>query len=518
MAHFAMVLAPQGIQEHHRQLHQELEQRLDTQLDGLSSEDMVSRRHLACKMWLPHSRSQGFGKDDATGSWLACIGNPLSRGCHNVPPGQFAGHLLKRLLDDGECAVTELNAPFAIVVHDGRNGQTHVVSDRGGFQCLYIARVDDAHVLCSSSLVLAATTGVHLDADAVATYFQTGYLFGDMTLYREIRRVSAATWLSFLSDQVRRKRYWHPPGADASRGNVRDWAEEIVDAGVEHVGLALECGEPTAVELTSGLDSRFALACAQRTGRPFVAWTIADINSKDLTTAQTLAQVCSVKHVAVSPLQDLSETFDLDFRQLHALTDGEIDCLNVIASPSANRQSARIRRQSVSGGGGEMLRGFHYGLPRLWPTDAHLLRLVSWRVGVRMNYDLPLFRPAFADPEKKRLRSVLAPILRESSGHPARWRLDHFHLYGSMQGAGGRSMTFNNLFYRPITPYCSNRMLDVCFSMPPRFKSRGLALRHAMALCAPKLSRVPLGTGLPPRPWGPSDVPVLARSYGSYLG
>jgi len=86
-----------------------------------------------------------------------------------------------------------------------------------------------------------------------------------------------------------------------------------------------------------------------------------------------------------------------------------------------------------------------------------------------------------------------------------------------MQGAGGRSMTSNNMFYRPITPYCSNRMLDLCFSMPSRLKRRGLVLRQALALCAPELSQVPAGTGLPPRPWGLCDLPILVRCYSTYL-
>ena len=51
----------------------------------------------------------------------------------SVPPPEIAAYLLNEYLRKGHVAITELNAPFAVVIYDGRDKTVHIVTDRGGF-------------------------------------------------------------------------------------------------------------------------------------------------------------------------------------------------------------------------------------------------------------------------------------------------------------------------------------------------------------------------------------------------
>ncbi|MCD6405635.1 MAG: hypothetical protein J7M19_07400 [Planctomycetes bacterium] len=467
-------------------------------------------------MSLPHSASRGFGRDAETGSWLAILGNPTGPSLSGLPE-EAASQLLKRYQRDGRCAVTELNAPFVVVICDAPAHAVHIVTDRGGLQRLYLCRSQGAHVLCTSSLVLAAEVPVHINPDAVATYFQAGHLLGEATLYTEMRKIGPAVWLTLSDGKEDEEMYWRPPAA-APGGGLTGWADRLVDSGLEAAERALSANVETTVEVTGGLDSRFNLACALKTGRPFAGWTISDVLGKDVEVAERLAEAHPFDHILTSPLDDLAWNFEADVHRIHLLTDGETDCLNVIASPSANRQLAGRRKQSITGIGGELFRGHYYrslgGLSR----DIRIARLLGWQLCLNTGYHHDIFTPQFSDPSSRRLRSVVAGLLEETEDRSGTWRADYFHYRGSMQAAAGRSMTFNNFFYRQAAPYCTNRSLDLAFSIPAAFKKRSLVVRRALQRLDSVFADIPLDRGLPARPLGIGDFPAVATLLWRYAG
>ncbi len=516
MACFLMVLAPDGVEERHKQLYRRLETRLQATLDGLSVDEALSGDHLAAKMSLQHSASRGFGRDAETGSWLAILGNPTGPSLSGSP-GEVASRLLKSYQRAGRRAVTELNAPFVVVIYDAPAHAVHIVTDRGGLQRLYLCRSQGAHVLCTSSLALAAEIPVRIDPDAVATYFQAGHLLGEATLYSEVRKVGPAAWLTLSDGKENEQTYWEPPGA-APGGGLTGWADRLVDCGLEAAGRALSADVPTTVEVTGGLDSRFNLACALKTGRPFAGWTISDVIGRDVAIAEQLAGAHPFEHILTSPLVDLAENFEADVHRIHRLTDGETDCLNVIASPSANRQLAGRRKQSVTGIGGELFRGHYYRSVGGFSGDLRIARLLGWQLCLNTGYHHDIFAPKFSDYSGRRLRSVVAGLLEKTKDRRGTWRADYFHYRGSMQAAAGRSMTFNNFFYRQAAPYCANRSLDLAFAIPAAFKKRSLVVRRALQRLDSVFANIPLDRGLPARPLRLKDFPAVATLLWRYAG
>jgi asparagine synthase (glutamine-hydrolysing) len=514
VASFAMVMSTSVLVEGQKRIFG----RMRTETAGLAgalSEDRVDAGgHIAAKTWLAHSRTQGIARDPATGSWLACVGNPWGAGTAEVPPERTSPFLLEGYIARGRTAITELNAPFVVVIFDGRDRTTHIVTDRGGFEHIYRRDIGGAQYFATSSLALAGAAEATLDAEAVSAYFRAGYVLGQDTLFKEVRKVGAARWITASASGVKEEKYWEPPLPSEKERDWRGWGREIAEAGVEALDGALSAGVTTTVELTGGMDSRFNFACAVKTGRPIIAWTIGDVDLKDLKVAETLARRARRPHVIVSPLADIAERFEEDFRLIHKLIDGESDCMNVIASPSANRQSARVRIQSVSGVGGERFRGIYYR----WRggDGVNVAGLVDWRLCLGTGYRGEIFRDEYADASGGKMKRRVGEYFDAAGDGPAEWKLEKFYLERPLQGAGGRSVSFNNYFYRPAVPFFSNRMLDLALRMPGEAKRTGLSMREGIRLIDAGLADVPLGTGLPARPLGILDAPRVLAGKAIY--
>ena len=511
-----MVVSRGGMSEAEANLLGEVAGRLGRLVEGFSVDEVRTEPCAATMMWLSHSRSQGFARDARTGSWLAAVGNPTGRAICDAPAEALAGRLLGEYLARGREALTALNAPFAVALFDGRDKTVNVVTDRAGLERMYVGRVGDAHVFSTSSLALAAAMGAHLDPAGVAAYFRTGHVLGERTLFREIRKIGAAAWMTVSGGKAAEQVYWETPRQDEPEAGAGEWALRVAEASREALDEALATSQPTTVELTGGLDSRLNLASAADTGRPFAAWTIDGVNAGDTGTAKRLAGIKGVEHIIVSPLGELRETFEADFRQIHLLRDGETDCLNVIASPSANRQSKGRRMQSVTGVGGELFRGALYRSKALLAGGVSMRRLVEWQLCLGTRYDSTIFEGPYADPRGELVAGAVRPFFEGAEGRDDYWRLDRFYLEGELQGAGGRSMTFNNFFYRQAAPYLSNRMLDLAFVVPARLKRRGLILRGAIERTDAALADVPLATGAPARPMHLGDIAAAIASSARY--
>jgi len=515
VSHFVAIIADEALEDGHISACNQIAHRLRAQAGGLSVDEVASRSAAAAIMSPAHARCAGFAKDEGTGSWLACIGNPLAGGGRREEEGGLGGHLLGDWLRGRRNICDDLEGVFAMVIHDGRDRSTHIITDPLGLQHIYEARLPGARVYATSSMAIASASGAHLDAAAAATYFQMGHLLGEMTLFKEASKVKGAAHVCVRDGTRSEETYWR---AESGRGDagVDEWAEEIAAALRETMERALSSGAETTVELTGGLDSRLNFVTALATGRPFAAWTIGDVSARDTETAERLARMAGVRHYVTPVLEEVERTFEDDFRLIHELTDGQMDCLTVIASPSANRQMTGRRAQSVSGAGGEALRGCFYRSKAWFSDDVSVERLTRWQLCLNTPYCAGIFARDYADAGGERVRGVVQSHLTESQGEEAHRRLERFHFGPVMEAAGGRSMSFNGFFYRQVAPFASRRLVKAVMSMPAAYKRRGIAARRAVEMSSREIADVPLATGLPGRPLRLADAGRVVASYGAY--
>ena len=202
-------------------------------------------------------RGSGLVEDPATGSWLALIGNPTRRDLASLPGDRMSERLLHECLSEGPATLGSISPPFAAIFFDGREGKAHVITDRLGFQHLYLRRERDSGLwLSSSSLALARSFPSTFDPDAAAEWLAIAHFLSERTFFREIRKLGCGERLEVIFGEARTVDMWKP-----TEDGWRD--ADPLDAFVETFledSRRLCAGPGVACELTAGIDSRLVLA------------------------------------------------------------------------------------------------------------------------------------------------------------------------------------------------------------------------------------------------------------------
>lgn len=468
------------------------------------------------KLWLNHSRTQGIYQDADSASWLACVGNPFSSKYRGLGGADFGRALLNDYLKNGIVAVTKLNAPFVVFIYDGREQELVIVTDRLGLQHVYFAELEDCYLFSTSSLALASAIRPRLDYRAVASFFMASYIMGPGSFFEGINKLDAATITRFTDGRLRTQKYWEPGRVDKNHATIGEYAGVLAQVCKKAVCDRLGDDGRTSVELTSGIDSRINLACAAASGKDFHAWTIGQNKSPEVIVAERLRRVRGFKHHVLSAAHELPETFMDDLELICRLTDCDYNCLNLISSPSCNRQSASIRDASMSGLAGEILRGPYYlyykGVPnRAGPVNYD--RMLKFKMVKNVCPERSVFSNKFPADYDRILRGLLDGYFEPNRSMPLRWQLDYYYFAASVQRFVGRSCSFNNYFYRLDVPWFDNDVVELSFRVPHRYKMNSRLVRHTMALCDPQYSEVALENGLPARPLTTRDTALLAGYY-----
>jgi asparagine synthase (glutamine-hydrolysing) len=115
------------------------------------------------------------------------------------------------------------------------------------------------------------------DAEALVPYFQYGVLPEPRTMFRNIRKLPAASWLLYEHGEVKIAPYWRLRFSidDAPKPKWTDVVEELDALLEEAVRIRLMSEVPLGVFLSGGLDSSTIVAYAHKAGlRPLKTFTI----------------------------------------------------------------------------------------------------------------------------------------------------------------------------------------------------------------------------------------------------
>jgi hypothetical protein len=346
-----------------------------------------------------------------------------------------------------------------------------------------------------------------------------GYIMGQKTLFEEIQKIDASSWVNILNGKMTTNRYWLPPSEEQSGKSIYEYADELADRFKKAVLYRIDDRGRTSIELTSGIDSRLNLVCAAASGKKFHAWTIGQPESPEVKVAENLKKVQYFGHYVFSAANDLSNSFLSDLDLICKWTDCEVNCLNLISSPSCNRQSAALRDSSLSGLAGEILRGAYYpffiGVSNA-SRKVNLDRIMRLKMFHNVCGEPRVFSKKFPSDYLNIVRKLVNRYFIQTVGKPLRWRLDHYYFSASVQRSVGRSCSFNNYFYRLELPYFDNDIVEMSFKVPHQFKKNSKLVRHTMVICHEGWSDVLLETGLPARPLGLRDINNIICYYAKY--
>jgi asparagine synthase (glutamine-hydrolysing) len=120
---------------------------------------------------------------------------------------EVIAHLYEEL---GADCLTELRGMFGIAVWDQRAGELFLGRDRLGKKPLFYAQQGNRLVFGSEiKAILAASPGLaDPDPEAVVPYFRQGFVSEPHTMFRAIRKLPAAHWLTYRRGELRIRGYW----------------------------------------------------------------------------------------------------------------------------------------------------------------------------------------------------------------------------------------------------------------------------------------------------------------------
>jgi asparagine synthase (glutamine-hydrolysing) len=175
--------------------------------------------------------------------------------------------------------LTRLRGMFGVAVWAQRTRRLLLGRDRLGKKPLFYAQQANRLVFGSEiKAILAAVPELaEPDPQAIIPYFRQGFISEPGTMFRGIRKLPAAHWLTYQNGEIKIGRYWQlefleSEGADRPAEEVVEELDSLLE---ESVRIRLMSEVPLGVFLSGGLDSSAVVAYAHKAGlRPLKTFTI----------------------------------------------------------------------------------------------------------------------------------------------------------------------------------------------------------------------------------------------------
>ena len=166
----------------------------------------------------------------------------------------------------GEKFPERLRGMFAIGLWDKKASRLILTRDRVGKKPLYYAFAGDAVYFASEMKSLLHVPGLSrdIDAQAVSDYFSLLYVPAPKSIFKSVRKVKPAHYLTFDERGMRERCYWDLDFSGAEEKSEQAWCDEFLSAYEEAVRLRLRSDVPLGAFLSGGVDSSSVVALMHR--------------------------------------------------------------------------------------------------------------------------------------------------------------------------------------------------------------------------------------------------------------
>lgn len=183
--------------------------------------------------------------------------------------------LLAGLLSEGSDFLQHTLGMLACAFVDVQSGSLLLARDRLGKKPLFVYRGADV-LAFASELKAFVELGLPLtiDSTALAHFRWLGHVPGEMTIYRECRKLPAASWIRYVLDGPVLEAsppvlYWDPLAGSGQRfeGGFDDAVDAFLELLDDAVALRLAADVPIGVFLSGGIDSSLVASSVARQHR-----------------------------------------------------------------------------------------------------------------------------------------------------------------------------------------------------------------------------------------------------------
>lgn len=257
----------------------------------------------------------------------------------------------------GEDCLHELNGMFAFALWDAREKTLVLARDRMGEKPLYYAEIHSGIVFASElkALRLCEELDLSLNVSALDDYLAYGYIPAPHSIYREVKKLPQAHFLTWKDGDIAIKRYWSP--YDRKQAIDEAYAtEQLEELLSDSVRIRLRSDVPVGSFLSGGIDSTLITTDASKhyDGK-LQSFTIGfdsdthDESSDAEFTARYLGTEHTTRHVAgisLGILPDLVRQYDEPFADP-----------STVPTYYVTREASKHLKVCLSGDGGDELFG-----------------------------------------------------------------------------------------------------------------------------------------------------------------
>ena len=175
-----------------------------------------------------------------------------------------------------EC-VSRFNGIFAFAIWDSNLKRLFLGRDHLGVKPLYYASLGSRFLFASEikALLCDRDCSAEVDISSLGKLFTLRYVPSPDTLFKGIKKLPPAHWMTVDSGGLEIKRYWNSKPQPRSSGNESALVEEYRALIEDAVRLQMRSDVPVGLFLSSGIDSGALLAIMSRlSGRPIHTFTI----------------------------------------------------------------------------------------------------------------------------------------------------------------------------------------------------------------------------------------------------
>ena len=179
--------------------------------------------------------------------------------------------------DFGKDCIKQLRGMFAFAIWDSKNQSLFLGRDHLGQKPIFFYKTDGLFAFASEIKGIFATKFVvpEIDIDGLWHYISLRFIPDQYSLFKNIHKLPAASWLFLKGDEVKIEKYWELDFKNKLPNNENDVIEGLNSVLLETVKMHLLSDVPVGTFLSGGIDSSVITAMvATITGKSFSTFSI----------------------------------------------------------------------------------------------------------------------------------------------------------------------------------------------------------------------------------------------------
>ena len=450
-----------------------------------------------------------FSKDKRFG--LIMIGEIFSYGnIENCTKKNDSELFLDLFVKNGIKILSEINGQYAACIYDFLKKKLFIISDRFGTRPIYYYLGENGFMFAPEvKAILKANISVIIDYKSISDLFHFNHLFGNKTLFENIKQIPEASYLTYQNGSFKIHKYWDfPEYSEAyektkfSKIEIENYIEEMQDVFTKAMKRQLlRNNDKIVFPLSGGLDSRYVIAFASAFKiNPLVAFTMGPENSEDQIYGKLVAKELVANHWSfnVQP-----EDIWKDAKYFSFISDGMSMIYGPIQGFSSyryfhNKQEITVTPQMCDVLFGSTLwrRRIKYLINKK-TFDEKSRNIIINIFNLAQDDTLrSIFNKSFFDKISKKYTEIPGNYLTKYK----RPLHSYFNLVINEHGRRGTlcGNLMSNLYVETRMPSYDNNLIEFSYKLPVELKKNQYLYRKTFSILFPELARIKReGTNLP---------------------